>query len=1182
MADRRVTRSMTGALTPHQRNVTENIQRLESQIAATRRLITRARSDTNRETHQATLARLQAELDAAIHDLANNNPAQVPIVLPAAQQLNAQRIQEIEDEITNLEVSLIGMIDQVEIARIQATLSRLNNQLLRARQGTATQPNVLLQTYISEIQRYQGLLANQPNHFTALIIETRLNALRYQLSRITRALNPAIRRQPPQRISPRLRDRIANTLEQRINSLYTLNNDISHYFNVEQLSYFRSTNMIVENYYRKLELIYKQPIYEKFNQIRDNVIARVHDDSIDLGLGMQYYNEVYDYYVKLLEEFALVNQPDRIRTMLIREAESNISNEKVIINNILFHIFEIVNGLNPENDNDRVEIDKLNEVKVKLEDRRGKLNDISRENLTQLFSTPLFQQKREYVIIILKAAKYLMRSYLYLMIKLHLNNNVDADNEIRDELFTAVDSFRNLINEQGSHRDVMYSISDRRVGRLRDSENVCNNTYSLVVRNGRTVNTSIIRDFNTLFVELTGRNIVSSIDGQRNNCILNSIEENKELEFSSTYRRLVGAENIWNLERRLLIDERRQARVAARQARIQAQRSARQDEAERQQRERQERRAAEREARAAARAAATAERAAARAAATAARTAARGAPRVPQVIAPSTLPAPLVVRTIENPNIELEFGNRFETSSIDEQYYSVGSDKFINKLLEKSKLNSKYFANESQRDVYYNKLKNEFKTLFNNDEPTAVVYGSVINVVGNSITSLYARYVLNNDMQFNDLPRYYVANFSLIIEDTPTRSNPNKKTYTFERQSGIDVGGLRRDFVTALTNELFDKNIFVSRDGTNKYFLNPEYNPNNDATFKAVLRYIVRDDAKCNRIIADGIENTFYKFLGELLGFIYVNDCGIVNNLSSYLVSNFIKSDFDDHDYVYFMIDDFPEYSKSIINLMKDKDTIEYIGIEYNDTYDLESPSKGATPLDKDNIVDFLIKTAKFMMTKTILRRDIEVSNPNENNKYKNLIAYGEKITSLFIEGIPEIIRQYNENSEFTPKIITSFLVPPLMSEEILNKLIANFTSTMQSIMRGFSPVDTRKYNIMKNSFIEVLKLPTGTDAKKAHFKFIEKLLKFWSGSQFYKEKEKYKIAISIGGLGIDHLPQSHTCFFQIDFPDYTSLASNTIGNAEPIIVNKIREKLTMAVLNVEDGIGMAGGGNRRRTRRKH
>ena len=290
MADRRVTRSMTGALTPHQRNVTENIQTLERQIAETRRLITRARSDRNRETHQATLARLQAELDAAIHDLANNNPAQVPIVLPAAQQLNAQRIQEIEDEITNLEVSLIGMIDQVEIARIQATLSRLNNQLLRARQGTATQPNVLLQTYISEIQRYQGLLANQPNHFTALIIETRLNALRYQLSRITRALNPVIRRQPPQRISPRLRDRIANTLEQRINSLYTLNNDISHYFNVEQLSYFRSTNMIVENYYRKLELIYKQPIYEKFNQIRDNVIARVQDDSIDLGLGMQYYN----------------------------------------------------------------------------------------------------------------------------------------------------------------------------------------------------------------------------------------------------------------------------------------------------------------------------------------------------------------------------------------------------------------------------------------------------------------------------------------------------------------------------------------------------------------------------------------------------------------------------------------------------------------------------------------------------------------------------------------------------------------------------------------------------------------------------------------------------------------------------------------------------------------------------
>lgn len=1166
MADRRVTRSMTGALTPHQRQITDNIQNIQRQIDEVRVLARRARSTRNRETHEATIARLERELLTAMDSLAQDNTAAgVPIVLTRTQQLAQQDIQVLEDNIANLEVSLIGMIDQVEIARIQARLSVLNNQLLRARQSTATQPNVLLQTYISEIQRYQGLLANQSNRFVALIIETRLNALRYQLSRISDALN--IRRAPRrQRIPNPVINRHMRELEQRISSIYAFNNDLSilnnviHNFANVQL-YFTDNGILANTIYRKLELTYKESIYEKFNEIKDNVIGGILDETLDLSMGMQYFNEIYQYYVNILEQLNLLVQPRKINLMLIRETEFKISNEKIIIHNILHTIHEIKDRLNPDNQAEAIEISNLDRIKTRLDDRVNKLNEITREILEGIFTSETYTNKRNYVISILKSARILMRTFLYCMVSIYYSNDTVIP-LIREKMNESLTLFLQIINIDTSVADITTQIDERNTLQL----NITDTIYNTLVRGSD----NRVTTFNNIFAQQTGRNITqNNIDRY----ILDSIKLN--IEFERINNR---TSNFWNLQQSYTIQQRREARIAAQQTRInerEVRRASRisariqaREERARLRRERQEERAR-------LRAQAREERRR--------NQSARRIPRAPTVRAPIILPHQPVT-TVENANIEFEFEQRFEVSTIDEQYKGPG--KFIDKLLEKCKEYSLYFQNEGLRDNYYKELTKEFKTSFNDDEPVANVYGSIINIVGNSIASLFSRYILNDeDMKFNDLPRYYVANFSLIIEDMPTPSNPNKKKYTFERQSGIDVGGLRRDFISALTTELFDKKIFITRDGTNKYFLNPEYKPDDDETFKEVFKYISRSQPGVySSILHNGIYNKFYRFLGELMGFIYVNDCGIVNNLSSYLIANFVKNTIHDYDYVYYLIEDFPEYSKSIINLMKDKETIEYIGIEYNDTYDLETAPNNVS-LTKDNIEDFIVKTAKYMMTKTILRKDIDVLQPDVNDKYKKLVEYGEEITSIFIDGIPEHIVQYNINMNFTSRIVTSFLVPPTMNADILTKLIENFKRTMSIVYQDLRPIQKNKFIILSNAFEAILKLPTeaerNPEAASNHFKFIEKLIKFWSGSIFYKEKEKYKIKIN-EGLGAEYLPQSHTCFFQIDFPDYSPMNGGfNNGVPSPAIITKMRSKLELAVSNVEDGIGMAGGGNKRRRRRQ-
>jgi transcription termination factor NusB len=415
-------------------------------------------------------------------------------------------------------------------------------------------------------------------------------------------------------------------------------------------------------------------------------------------------------------------------------------------------------------------------------------------------------------------------------------------------------------------------------------------------------------------------------------------------------------------------------------------------------------------------------------------------------------------------------------------------------------------------------------------------------------------------MKFNDLPKYFIINFSI---------NNDSGNLSSDRLSGIDIGGLRRDFITSLTTELFESTngIFMTREGTKKYFLNPNFK--HDEYYEYIINKITNNQYDYKRFTDD-----FYEFIGKLITFILVNDCGLDKNISSYLTASLSKTidrneepNFDDADYLYFMFEDFPEYTSSILNLMKmNPDEIEYTSIQFNDYYNLVEVDEDVT---KDSISKFLYKTAKYMMTKTILRKGIDNINDSD---YLEVVKNGEKINKLFIKGIKGDINNYLREKDLPLKVVNSYLVKPTMSSEIISKLISNFKNTM-SKKKDNATSNKKKLGRMTDLFIKyVLKNKKQLDELEYH-KFMDKLLKFWSGSSFYKEDENYKIEIN-NMLSDQHLPQSHTCFFLIDLPLYTGTNDEEIGE-------KLYNKIDIAIANVEEGIGLQGGGKLKKSKSK-
>jgi len=291
-----------------------------------------------------------------------------------------------------------------------------------------------------------------------------------------------------------------------------------------------------------------------------------------------------------------------------------------------------------------------------------------------------------------------------------------------------------------------------------------------------------------------------------------------------------------------------------------------------------------------------------------------------------------------------------------------------------------------------------------------------------------------------------------------------------------------------------------------------------------------------------------------------------------------------DLDYVIYTIADFPEFINTITNLMADPPEIQNAFIGLNDYYQLKDNYGDDINLTDENIEMYIVLVSKFMMTATPLRKDIELKGATPGTSivesdYNVIVNKAKNILLYLIEGIPPEIKAYF--SKYPIQALNSFLVTPSMSNEIIDKLRANFNLSMgkrNSTKIGENKALHEKLTRLFISHVLTRGSHMGSDDNEENFfKFIDKLLKFWSASSFYKENEEYKIQINTL-LSTNHFPQSHTCFFTIDLPNYadpSTQSDNDIGK-------KLYEKIKGAINNVSVGMDLSGGSRRRSSSRRN
>lgn len=392
-----------------------------------------------------------------------------------------------------------------------------------------------------------------------------------------------------------------------------------------------------------------------------------------------------------------------------------------------------------------------------------------------------------------------------------------------------------------------------------------------------------------------------------------------------------------------------------------------------------------------------------------------------------------------------------------------------------------------------------------------------------AIYSLYLWYITNKNTTLEINIKYlYIVNSNIDL-DTGEISNGQ----------GQDAGGLSVSFINNIIAELFSLKIFTpSDDAHDKYYINPNYEMSQDfIDFLSMFDIFI---GQRRDISEEEAIHTLYELIGKFLSFLLINGFGIPNELSSYIIANFLykKSQIKDNDYLYFMLRDMPVFTKGLINLLETPDMIEHLSLEYK---------KEGTDVDiditKENYIDFLYTIAKHKCTVNILNPD---RNPNKDNGSKKNIS---KIYDSLISGIYPKVRNLLHHSNTSLSLVDILLTSEKINKEIIielkNKLIEkmenNTNDKIQKQLGFFKNIlsgEPREYDK------DITKKDNETDKEykerqiNNYYDFIEKLLVFWTGLNRYADKFDYNFIIAIN-LTNTSLPLSHTCFQRLDLPKY-------------------------------------------------
>jgi hypothetical protein len=387
-------------------------------------------------------------------------------------------------------------------------------------------------------------------------------------------------------------------------------------------------------------------------------------------------------------------------------------------------------------------------------------------------------------------------------------------------------------------------------------------------------------------------------------------------------------------------------------------------------------------------------------------------------------------------------------------------------------------------------------------------------------------------------------------------------------QQGIGPG-VRRSFIQRLLDELSIYKIFISSsdESTQRYFINPKFTP--DDQFKRIsnTRFAQEEDY---------VE--FYTFVGHVLNFILMNDIGLKIKLSHNILAHMLykHDEITDDDYVGYAMMDFPIEFNTFINLMKNPDWIEASDITFNDTYPLKATDDPVTPA---NFREYLQARYKYRYLHRLFSNEQQPDAPDVYDRFKG-----------FAKGM-QTVRKYLRSENVTVTMLDKLITFGEVSQETVDLLIANFTRAMNAREQ------TPEVRQLKDIMVRILRdngerLPydvlgverpsTENGRQEEFFKFIDRLLMFWTSYRHYAPGFNYFMIVSEpenldAGRRIRQrrpltdqdrqnlLPEAHTCFQRVDVP------STYYNNFETLY-----RKLVQASSMVEAGIGNYGGSKKK------
>ena len=429
-----------------------------------------------------------------------------------------------------------------------------------------------------------------------------------------------------------------------------------------------------------------------------------------------------------------------------------------------------------------------------------------------------------------------------------------------------------------------------------------------------------------------------------------------------------------------------------------------------------------------------------------------------------------------------------------------------------------------------------------------------------SLLSLFSQFIVNIRVK-----NYLIRSF----EDIEIVNYKFDEKGNIVLLDGQDMGGLTRQMMTNISNELFNIKVFIKPANSTKYFLNPEFQfSEENKTLLYLLCVLVGfEESRQEEIIdnteTDKIYKVFYKFLGQLLSFFLINSFKLPHHLSTYMLNTFKhkQNTIKEHEHVLYVLSDFPEISNTILNMMKSNpDDIETYDIEYNDLYKIQYNKESGDKVTSKNFEQYFIDYAKHLnMHNTIPVSEDRNLHIDFSTNYKH-----------FANGFNNNLRKLFQHAEVSYIDIDKMLTKEELTDDILLQLSDNIYRNI-----SFPQPDTTSLERYYNTCLDyaskyqtymnnILHNKDQRLSEEDHSKFVKQLLEFWTGIDFFKPEIRYRILILMNRA--DGYPVSHTCFNRIDFPLYET-------------EEKFFDSLKFAVDNSHSTFTIAGGKNKSKKR---